>query len=48
MLNFGTQRDIVPDIWNAYENIQEQVGSPLANQTQLTAEMQRIIKLIDR
>jgi hypothetical protein len=48
MLNFGTQRDIVPDIWSAYENIQEQVGSPLANQTQLTAEMQRIITLVDR
>ena len=47
MLSFGS-RDIVPDIWNAYENIQEQVGSPLANQTQLTAEMQRIIKLVDR
>jgi hypothetical protein len=47
MLNFGS-RDIVPDIWNAYENIQEQVGSPLANQAQLTTEMQRIIKLVDR
>ena len=46
MLNFGS-RDIVPDIWNAYENIQEQVGSPLANQQQLTAEMKRIIALIE-
>lgn len=47
MLSFGSH-DIVPDIWNAYENIQDQVGAPLANQDDLTTDMQRIIKLIDR
>jgi hypothetical protein len=38
---------IACDIRDAYEQIQAQIGAPLANQQQLTAEMKRIIALIE-
>jgi hypothetical protein len=38
---------IACDIRDAYEQIQAQIGAPLANQQQLTAEMKRIIVLIE-
>jgi hypothetical protein len=44
MLDHGK---IACDIRDAYEQIQAQICAPIANQQQLTAEMKRIIALIE-
>ena len=39
---------IANDIWEAYDSINEQIGAPVANQANITADMSRIIKFIEQ
>ena len=47
MPHFDSDR-IANDIRDAYESIHEQIGAPVANQANMTADMARIIRLIER